>query len=305
MIKNVLLYLLFLIAGLIFVFSAYLKLFPIEMLEFAIADTGIFSWSFSAILARFLIGFEFLLGILLICKLLPRYTLALSLLTLVFFTFYLIYLWIFRGNDGNCNCFGIQLAMTPLQSILKNLILIAILAFLFFKSKFKPPRKAFIIISVIVVILCIAVPYIMMPLRASSVSANREVGSTLDLNPLYDADYEHIPSLELRESKWLVMFASAGCHHCINAGYKLTVLKRQIPELPVYFFINGDEDEISHYHMLTNSAHIPYSIMMKEKILYYTHGRLPEIYLIENQIIKGNDNYYDLDEKELTKWLSE
>jgi len=304
MLKSIGLYLIFLICGITFIMSAYLKLFPIEIFEFAIADIGIFSWTISALLSRLIIGFELLLGIMLITKLMPRITILASIATLVLFSVYLLITIILKGNFGNCNCFGIHYAMTPLESIVKNIILILLLVGLFFFNK---PKKNKIllkrIIASVIVVFAFTITFILAPLHASNYEDSEEIGNTIDFSMLYEDDYEHIPSVNLTEDKWMVFFVSASCTHCINAGYKVSILYNRIPDLPIYMFINGDENDIESYHEKTNTQNIPYSMMPAEQILYYTSGRLPLIYFVNSQIIEKKVNYYHLDDDMIKEWL--
>jgi len=55
--------------GLIFLFSAYSKLFPIEPFEYSFVELGISNWKSSIIIARLFIAFEFACGLLLLFNL--------------------------------------------------------------------------------------------------------------------------------------------------------------------------------------------------------------------------------------------
>ena len=52
--------------GLVFIYSGYTKLYPIEPFEFTFVDLGIAGWKSAPFIARFMIGLEFLIGFLLI-----------------------------------------------------------------------------------------------------------------------------------------------------------------------------------------------------------------------------------------------
>ncbi len=54
------------IMGLVFLYSAYTKLYPIEPFEYTFVDLGIGGWKMAPFIARFMIGLEFFIGILLI-----------------------------------------------------------------------------------------------------------------------------------------------------------------------------------------------------------------------------------------------
>jgi len=305
MVKKIIIVILHLIVGCSFIFSAYVKLLPIEIFEFTIAETGFFSWSFSAYLARLIIGFELFLGLMLVFKLLSRITIIASFATVVGFTLYLIGIILFYGNQGNCNCFGIHIILTPLESITKNIILLALISVLYIYSKKTSLNRLYVILSVVTLTISLSLPFILNPLRITGKNNAEMKLEVLDFDVLYEDEYEHKPNLELREGKWLIMFSSASCKHCINAAYKIQIIKNRIPNMPVYFFINGDEDDIEKFHKLTNSKIIPYSNMPAANIIYYTQGRLPAVFLIYNQIIEESVNYYDINETMLLNWLNE
>ena len=112
--------------GLVFIVSALTKLYPIIPLEILLVKTGITNWSLAPIFARLLVGFEFMLGSFLIFNIQTKKTTIVSMLSLVGFTFYLLYLHFFVSADDNCGCFGEIIKMNPLQSILKNIVLLGL-----------------------------------------------------------------------------------------------------------------------------------------------------------------------------------
>jgi len=89
-IKQYLVFVLSIIIGLFFIFSAYLKLNPIEILELKIVDTRMFSWTLSSFVARLLISMEFMLGLLFTLNINYRKKLYQFTLVIIFiFTIYL------------------------------------------------------------------------------------------------------------------------------------------------------------------------------------------------------------------------
>lgn len=122
--KKILLSIFTFLLGLVFIFSGYIKLFPIEPFEMNFVELGIFNWTFAPFVARLLIALEIILGILLITQQSVKLTLKGIVVLLIFFTFYLIFAIIKDGNSGNCGCFGTYLQMTPAESIVKNIFMI-------------------------------------------------------------------------------------------------------------------------------------------------------------------------------------
>ena len=112
--------------GSVFIIAAILKLISIDEFEIYIYSFNILSFLLTTFVSRIIIAAEFALGLLLIlnrnCKFIRRVT----LIVLASFTLFLIYAAIFR-HDSNCHCFGELIQLNPIQSIIKNLILIVFL----------------------------------------------------------------------------------------------------------------------------------------------------------------------------------
>lgn len=302
---KVLLVILRLLTGLLFIFSAYVKLFPIELTEVAIVETGIIGWGLAPIAARLLVGFELFLGLMLITGLYPRFFLRLSLLTLIVFTIYLLFILIFQGNNTNCNCFGLMYAMTPVQSIIKNSILICILLLIIFfrkssKKQWKFRLPAIILVAVVsLTFVFISSPFII----GTNKAAQNELNYSMDFSLIYDDPDADQPSVDLTEGKQIIVFLSSSCPHCIVAGYKFHVMKKRNKSLPVYFFINGDEQDIMDFHFKTKSDNILYSTIQARTLIAMAGTRLPAIFWLDDGVVVNNQNYFEIDEKEINEWL--
>ena len=122
----------------LFLLSAVAKLYPSPY--FAISTFEVkqlypmgFTESTAAYFSRILIGIEFALGLLLLQKnYLRSIVIPATILLLAVFTTHLsIESYLNGGNSGNCGCFGSLLPMTPIQAIIKNVIAILFLGWLF------------------------------------------------------------------------------------------------------------------------------------------------------------------------------
>ena len=116
-----------------FIFSAYTKaigpgFFEITLMDQGLAPTRVFAGH----MARFFIGLEFALGILMFLPFYVKQLMQITFLLLGGFTVHLIYLWLI-GDTENCGCFGEMISMTPEQSILKNMVMLAV-ALLVYKT---------------------------------------------------------------------------------------------------------------------------------------------------------------------------
>lgn len=122
----------------LFLLSAVAKLYPSPY--FAISTFEVkqlypmgFSEGFAPYFSRILIGIEFALGFLLLQKNFLRTIVipATILLLAVFTTHLTIETFMNGGNSGNCGCFGSLLPMTPIEAIIKNVVAMALLVWLF------------------------------------------------------------------------------------------------------------------------------------------------------------------------------
>lgn len=290
--------------GLTFIFSGYSKLYPIEPFEFNFVDIGIANWRTAPFIARFIIGFEFALGLLLILNLKTRTTLKATIGLLVFFTLYLIYQIATEGNKGNCGCFGTMLEMTPLESIIKNIALLGISFFLLklhtgFNWKFE---KTFFYISILT---SFVMPFILntVDTDTSSNFTDGKINYKLNVEGLYGLKDYKSPTIDLTKGKHLIAFMSLSCPHCKIGAFKLHILKKQHPEWSIYIIFNGDQESIAPFHKETKSENIPYSLINGQPFIKLSGPFLPAIYTIDNAIVKKKFSYLGLNEKEIAEFF--
>ena len=115
-----------LLLGVFFIGTAVLKLLSIDSFEVYIYSFGIVNFITTTFLSRLLIFIELLIGISLVLNICHRQIWWLTMLMMAGFILFLVYAAIFR-NDSNCHCFGNLVELNPLQSIVKNIIVIALL----------------------------------------------------------------------------------------------------------------------------------------------------------------------------------
>lgn len=307
MIKNIFAGFVCVLVGAVFVFSAIAKLFPIELFEYTFVELGVSSWSFSPVLARFAIGAELLLGSLLVFCLLgkKKYTLLASVLVLLFFSIYLIWSITKHGNTGNCGCFGSYLKMTPLESLIKNIFLLAAVAFIYL-SKFKGLSVKFNkLIFVVFLSTSLAMPFILNPLGYDQFKESDLKGDKIAVDLYYEENFNPKPPVDVRKGKHLIAFMSLTCPHCKLAGYKMSIMKKNNKNLSIYFFLNGDSAKLKSFMDETKAYQIPYSFMsMKQGFVQNAGNSLPAIYLVNNGIIEKRKNYVTLDQNEIENWLN-
>ncbi len=146
------------VVGLLFIFSGLVKAndpvgLSYKMQEFFFA-WGLQSFNdISLALALFMNVFEVLAGVAIILGWRTRLFTWLLLLLIIFFTFLTSYA-VFSGKIKTCGCFGDCLPLTPVTSLIKDLVLLALIIILFIKRKRMveqiPPSFSIFILSVTV-----------------------------------------------------------------------------------------------------------------------------------------------------------
>lgn len=120
------------VVGLVFVASATTKYVSIDAVDLFIYEHQILSWEVTTFVTRLLISIEAFVGLMLILGIYARQIKLLSIIVLILFTSYvLLKPLLFNVDSSNCHCFGTVLLLNDTQTIIKNLILLAISSFMF------------------------------------------------------------------------------------------------------------------------------------------------------------------------------
>lgn len=293
--------------GGVFIFSAIVKLFPVELFEYTFVEIGVSNWKYSPIIARLFIGFEWFLGSLLLFNSWGRRkeVAIFGIFLLLFFTAYLIFQLINQGNTGNCGCFGNFIKMTPLESIIKNGVLILLFIPLFITDFKGLWFKKIIFLTTFLFLFSFSMPFILNPLGYAQFPESTLKGDELYLDEVYKLAGNDKPSVELRKGKHLISFMSATCPHCRLAGYKLHIFKKNNPVLPIYIFLNGDSAEVKDFFEETKAKNIPNSMMsMKDGFVQNAGNSLPSIYLVKDNVIEQRKKYVTISQREIEEWLT-
>ncbi|MCU0359139.1 MAG: hypothetical protein MUF75_00245 [Bacteroidia bacterium] len=295
--------------GLVFLYSAYTKLYPvIETFEFSFVEIGIGNWYTAPIEARLMIGLEFFIGGLLISNYkLKAFSLPLAAGVLLFFIIYLSVQIAVSGNEGNCGCFGEHIKMSPLQAIIKNLVMLVLIAYVYkFYAGWQIKYNALLLS--LSGLSCVALPFVVNPIdyTYSSNNLQEKINYPLELNLLYhpeDTSKVEVPKIELREGKHVLAFLSLSCPHCRIAAKKFRLIKRSNPELSIYFVLNGGKEKLSEFLKDTKAENIPYSFCLGKTFVHLASAQLPRIYYLDNSIVIKKVDYYELSQSDLENWM--
>jgi thiol-disulfide isomerase/thioredoxin len=268
----------------LFLLSAVAKLYPSP--TFALTTFEMkqlipmgFSEGLASYFSRTLIGCELALGILLLQ---PHYfkklVLPMSFLILFIFSAHLSYEILATGNSGNCGCFGALLPMTPLQALIKNIIAMGMIAYLFKIVDASKDKMNFSFVMALTFASILAI-YIVAPMEVKSsapvqqIEEEEEVAadSTVAFNPeiplntemLKDSGVVLVNTPELVEKvlepkakksgyemyfkgidkgKKILCFFAPGCDHCQETAKELTQLLKADPNFPKIKIIFMDEE---------------------------------------------------------------
>jgi len=306
MVKNLVVGIVSVLLGAIFIFSAYAKLFPIEIFEFSFIEIKLANWTTAPFFARFFIALEFFIGLLLLLNFkggnrhLAKFTIYLLLLL----TVYLIAIIFAQGNTSNCGCFGTYIKMTPLESIIKNLVLLSLTALLFLV----PTKQNFSSLKIVVLssaIASITAPFIINPIATNPPPSETKINYTLNLNALYIDGRTDRPKVNLRKDKRIIAFLSLTCPHCKIGAQKLNIIHNHHPELPIYYILNGEQSDLKNFLEESKTTSINYSFMtLKEGFLANSGLNLPAILWVNNSRVEHKTKYTQLDESDLIKWFN-
>ena len=276
------------VVALLFIVSAVAKLYPspyfaISTFEVKQLYTLGFSETVAPYFSRILIGIEFALGfLLLINHHLKRITIPITIGLLVVFIGHLSYVtFLSGGNSGNCGCFGELIPMTPIEAIIKNIIAVGLLVWLW--KIIENDKKSNFWILTTVTLGCILSLFMLAPMKAATTSitvSNENIDTlnnpdsvfvTTDLNLSTDLLNKSEDSLKTKTEKVtedvkkevgpkpvfsgysefyadidkgqkILCFFVPGCEHCRDAARDLNALQKKHKDFPQVQIVFMDEE---------------------------------------------------------------
>ncbi|MCB0402170.1 MAG: DoxX family membrane protein [Flavobacteriales bacterium] len=270
------------LVGLVFVVSGLAKLFPIEPFEIIFVDLGVSNWLLAPFIARFIIAFEITLGLCIVFDLwLKNIVYKIALGSLGVFMVYLIFLLITKGNDVDCGCFGSYLALTPVESLIKNVVLVLML--LVIKRRH---HQHGIINWLIIPFLAIGFTstFLLNRVGLQNVQA-MELNESIDYSgfpPLYQTGEK----VDFTQGKVVIAFLSYGCTHCESAAHKLHYLQTKYEIDNLYVVLASKKEE--NIQVFLDATKIDYPmIWFDDEIFFnYSGGKLPAFVYLEDGILK-------------------
>lgn len=283
------------ITGIVFVLSAVFKLISIDVFEIYVYSLEFVNFAVSAVFSRLLIAVELLLGILLIFNIHFKKVRIITILLLSVFTIFLLF-QIIKGENENCHCFGELLKLSPLESLIKNLVL---LVFLFIIKKELPFKvKAASSIFLFATTFSLVLPFFISPpdflVNYEQEGMNKERVSKLI------QENKTIQPLNTNEGKKMICLFSVTCPYCELAANKISVMANKYGfENNIIYLFTGDINKLETFWEASNSDKFTYTFLDQKDFFQIAGPGVPTIYLLENGIIKVQYNYRSLNENEI------
>jgi uncharacterized membrane protein YphA (DoxX/SURF4 family)/thiol-disulfide isomerase/thioredoxin len=272
----------------LFAFSGVAKLMPIEFFEKQLVSIAIkpgvlhefTNWCTVPVWSRVIIIFELFLGFSLLIPFYQRnFTIPMSISMLIIFIIHLSIQISFFGNSGNCGCMGELIPMTPLNAIIKNVVTILILVYLFCvdkKSKNSNPVFHFLLFPAIFLSIFILFPITKncccekenyTNLESEILLLNNRIDTLVKIinsrkiNESYEpiilpktpkivvSEFHNYKEFELNgkklnvnidEGKSIVCVFNPDCDHCLDLSSKISKLSKDKVKISFLFF-NPDE----------------------------------------------------------------
>lgn len=278
-----------LLLGVFFIGTAVLKLLSIDNFELYIYSFGIFSYTWTTFLSRLLIFIELIIGISLIFKICFKKTWWLTLLMMAGFTLFLVYAAIFR-DDSNCHCFGSLVELNPIQSIFKNIIVIALLIVIKNEQShdYKPALRKWLVALTLVVSFVIS--FVLLPM---DVVYNRIYSDNEDVNEAaFHESLNDSAFVELQEGRYLINYALAGCKYCKIGAEKATMMfdRHGISHERLKFFVGGSDEAVERFIEVTGTEDYEHWKIAAHRFMSITYGKFPLFVFIEDgRVVKAGD----------------
>lgn len=313
-----------LILGAMFVTAAILKLLSIDYFEIYVYSFNLFSFELATILSRVLISCEILLGLGLIFKVFYKKVWWLSMLMMIGFSIFLLYVIVFR-NDDNCHCFGELIRLNPSESIIKNIITILLLLVVKKETNnnYKPRFKKWLIgISVTVSVI---LPFVVFPtdiLYNKLVSKDGNINTSAFERSLNDSiniihlkiltendslviHRDSLTKFDVTNDKYIISYISAGCEFCKMGAQKLMMIMNhnELDYEHIIFMVWGYDVDILKFIQETETKNCDYWFINPMISIDITNGKFPFYVWTNKGFIVNYGDLRDLSESMISDFL--
>ncbi|NDV46516.1 hypothetical protein D0T49_05600 [Paludibacter sp. 221] len=289
--------------GIVFIVSAVLKIISIDAFELYIYSFDFVGLSLSAFAARCFVGAELVLGVGLLLNFYPRFFRICSLLLLLVFSLFLLYVLFFYGNEDNCHCFGDLIEINPLPSLIKNILLIIILIAAKNVEAFNFGRKKLLTI-LLSVVLFLSIFVVLPPDNWFGSQRNTEFNEDALTELLMDED---AVSQDLSSGVNILCFFGVGCRYCELAAKKLYLIRQNNPDLEMNLtgILWGKNERYQKFREETKLDYSQVYFIEPARFLEITNGRMPLVLVLKDGEVVQSLNYANIQEHSMIDILSE
>ncbi|MDG1822919.1 MAG: DoxX family protein [Flavobacteriaceae bacterium] len=253
----------------VFLFSAYTKAIAPGFFEILLEQQGLVpNRLYGAWATRAIIALETWLAIGLLLPFYTRLLLRLSFGMLLFFSLHLVYL-IAIGNTENCGCFGEMISMSPLESLVKNIVLIGANGFLL-QYRYRESKPSWF-------------TWALLPTLFAAAVFIWPVSTKIDEVVAKFPQFEQSSSIDLTRGEYLVAVLNLSCEHCQEAASEITQLQEQsitLPQVVALFFEEGGTT-VAEFNALTQSD-FPYHMIDVNTFFDLIGSAPPRVYWVED-----------------------
>ena len=239
----------------LFLLSAFAKLYPTPMFGITkVFEQGQlipmgFPEDLVPYLSRFILAIELLIAFAILQRnYLKKLIIPSSIGLLMLFSLHLTYS-IFLGDTENCGCFGDLIPMTPFQALVKNLITIVVLMYLY-KNTTDDKENVFSKLSIQFLSLLL-VMFAFLPVSSQTNSEKSSFVSFVD-----DEKFKN------SEDYKILCYFDAGCEHCQHAARSLDSLSNLSDNFPPVHIVFSDteQENIPNFFEYVGNQY-PYQVM--------------------------------------------
>lgn len=315
--------------GLFFCVSAVLKLVSVDDFELYVFSFGFASFDLCSLAARAVIAGELILGLGLVSGWWHNFVNSVTAVLLVGFSGFL--LWrMAEGDESSCHCFGNLVEMNPAQSLVKNAVALAVLAFawicpteLFASShdsgdasgdasgkgraarfagwihRHREAVAAVISAAAALTVLIISPPDLWFRLTRGE---SDELSET-EFKPYAD-------STGVSSGRKIVCFYSINCEHCRHCAAKMAgiIRRNHIPEESVFCFFMQEYVDMTEpvsifFDEYGEGLHLPYHWIYPLQFIPLINGSMPLVCLLDDGRLIREYDRLTLDEAEISDFI--
>lgn len=295
--------------GVMFLVSGVSKMFPVESFALILVSQGIADWSYAPALARVIIAFELMLGLSFFqSNYLKSVVLPAAFSLLLVFSLHMLYLIVFQGETDNCGCFGELIPMTPLESLLKNLLFIGVVVFVYRKSVERRElnlKHLSIPLAAVIIVLLLAPPGATNEAEQSAAGESVIGAPAEDLPPILRfSDFTDAGQVNLAEGPKMIAVFSLDCEHCRASAADLKGFSEEgiLPEFYALFF--GEPEMIEEFFSEAGFR-FPYRMIEMESFFMLLRSSPPRIVLSVDGEILGDWDYDNYDANDIRNALEQ